>query len=212
MIDSYKSVNHFKNQLRYYKGQIRDNIPDEIYQMIHEEVENNNLSINNLNYHRLVGLLRQHGYHNYCKLALSILIILKYGQSIIITPDMETELCLLFEQICSIRNKLTNNNFLYPTILYQLCKLKNITAVTDFLSTNSIVFPNRKYPKWNEICKILSTEQEIELKNHINTKITPLLSIMLNLQYNHILENISHYIYILTKNNMIWIRAFNNLE
>jgi hypothetical protein len=209
-IYSYKSINHFKETLRLFSGQTQHNIPDEIYKMVKDDARNNRISINDLTRRDILTTLKRHAQPKYYEHAFSILKTLKHDNSIIFTPIMEAELSLLFEQICSIRNKLTiNNNLNYNSILYQLCKLKNITAATDLLSSNNIHNSQRQ---WKEICQILSDKQEIELKNHINTKVTPLLSIILNLPYNHIIENISHYIYTLTKNDMFWIRAFNNLE
>jgi hypothetical protein len=230
----------FIKEIRLLNGQDQDNIPDEIYLIIRKEIENSNSSISNLTPCDINRYLKKYGYNEYAKSyehSFTILKTLKHGQRIIITPTMESELYLLFMQIGSTSTTLHSleysmqitgrDTIIFPSykyLLYQLCKLignSDATALlypryfTDFHPNPIDPYFNRNeryHKQWNKICQILSDEQEIELKNHINTKVTSLLSIIFNLPYNHIIKNISHHIYILTKNDLFWIRAFNNLE
>jgi hypothetical protein len=215
MIDQYEELNHFIRKIRLLNGQTQENIPDEIYKMIRKKA-NNNYSINILTHRNVHTYLLNSDYWGYIHHSFHILKILKQHQPIIITHNMETELCSLFMQICSINNKLTTNKIIYHNYyLYKLCELFSIDddliPLMADASTSIVVAIEARQQQWNEICQILSTEQEIELKNYINTKVIPLLSIILNLRYNHILENISYYIYTSTKNDLFWIKTFNNL-
>lgn len=158
---AYKRINHFKEQLAHYQAKETTKIPQEIYDIIlvefKKEGKTNLASLDKAKVKKYLQKYAHLGYNKYYENINQIICHLNGIQPFYMKPEIEEQLCNMFQKIQESFEKHrppNRRNFLsYSYVIYKFCQILGYTEYLPYFSLLKSKDKLRQQDKiWKKIC------------------------------------------------------------
>jgi hypothetical protein len=159
---AYKKINHFKEILSQYQGKETTQIPEEVIELIINQIKKERIQLDQLTHYKTKEILKKLGCNKYYEHIAFIKNKLGIKPPVM-TPELEETLCNLFMELQSPYAKNCPDyrvNFLnYYYVLYKLCEL---LGETSYLQDIPMLKDREKLIEqdetWKKMCEELDWE------------------------------------------------------